>query len=181
MKPRFLAKKPVPHDSDGVVTEPTKRRRVARSPGEEADAARVREERAESRARMLGALAALSPSGALPGDPPVRDLGLLDVSHASPPSPLVRLNRKSGRGGPGTALVLVERHYDGDNGGECHGPYVVAYAEFADGGGYRARTRGAAIRRGELRPVAHALLALADRLDRESPSTSADNAPAGDG
>jgi hypothetical protein len=42
---------------------------------------------------------------------------------------------------------------------------VLLSATYHDGAGYKCRTRGTAIRRPELRAVAVALLAEADRLD----------------
>jgi hypothetical protein len=141
-------------------------RRQRRTPEEQEEARRVREERKAQRARMLAALDALSPALVAPGDPPLRETGtaLADVSRAREVRELFRLPRLSGTGGPGSALVGTARPYDGGNGGEA-GPYALVYAEFSDAQGFRCRTRGVAIRRPGLRPVAAALLAYADELD----------------
>jgi hypothetical protein len=115
---------------------------------------------------MLRALDALSPALPTPDDPPVRETGsaLTDVSHARELAPLLRIPRVSGRGLPGSALVVTARDYDGNNGG-ASGPYVLVHVEFRDGSGFRCRTQGVAIRGRELREVADALRAEAERLE----------------
>jgi hypothetical protein len=130
------------------------------------DEQRVRDERLSLRRRSLVALEALSPALVVEGDPSLREPHeLIDVSRARELAKLLELPRLSGQGLPGSALVVSARDYDGTNGGENHGPYVLLCPTFHDGVGYKCRTRGAAIRRVELRPVAAALTAEADRLD----------------
>ena len=81
---------------------------------------------------------------------------------------LLRVDRLSGRGLPGSALTLAARYYDGcgPNGGEAR-HYVTAFTSFADAAGYKHRSIGVAFRREELRAVAAAFAAEADRLDAE--------------
>ncbi len=123
----------------------------------------VREERRVHKRQMRGALEALSPALVADGDT-LRDEGVIDISHAREVRPLLHLPRRSGRGAPGSALLLRACDYDGHNGGAA-GPYVLVCTEFHDGHGYRCRTRGVAIRAADLRQVIDALAAEADRLD----------------
>jgi hypothetical protein len=169
------AARKVKHDDDGVIAEPKpKRARPVLSPEEEAARVALVAKREARKDAQLRALESLSPSGARPGDPPLRVDSLLDVSHSTV-VPLLTLPRLSGQGLDGSALTVVERHHDGDNGGPAQGAYAVAYCEFRDAQGYRARTRGVAVRRSEMRPLAECLLALADRLD--SSEKEADSLP----
>jgi hypothetical protein len=138
------------------------------------DEQRVRDERLSLRRRSVAALEALSPALVVDGDPPLREPHeLIDVSRARELAKLLEVPRLSGQGLPGSALVVSSRDYDGTNGGEDHGPYVLVCTTFHDGAAYKCRTRGAAIRRAELRPVAAALLAEADRLDARDQKASA--------
>jgi len=165
----------VKHDDDGVIAEPKKRTpRPVLSPEQEAERLAIIAAREARKDGMLRAMEALSPSGALPGDPPLRVDSMLDVSKAKI-APLLRLLRRSGQGHDGSSIVAVERSYDGDHGGEDLGTYVVVYTEFADAQGFRCRTRGVAIRHPEMRAVAACLVALADRLD--SSEKEADSLP----
>jgi hypothetical protein len=151
-------------------SRPRRRRRRERTPEEQA----VCDERRAQRGRLLAAVEALSPALAAPGDPPVREgAPLIDVSCAREVAPLLRLPRASGQGGPGSALVASARDYDGASGGEP-GSYVLACVEYHDGAGFKCRTRGVALRRGDLRPVAAALLAYADALDARDAATGDD-------
>jgi hypothetical protein len=165
----------VQHDENGVIAEPkAKRTRPVLSPEAEAERVALVAKREARKDAQLKALEALSPAGARPGDPPLRVDSLLDVSQSTV-VPLLTLPRLSGQGFDGSALTVVERHHDGDNGGPAQGTYAVAYCEFRDAQGYRARTRGVAVRRSEMRALAECLLALADRLD--SSETKADSSP----
>jgi hypothetical protein len=126
----------------------------------------IRDERHARKGAMLRALEALTPALVHESDPALRDAReLIDVSRARSAKPLLELPRLSGRGFPGSALVLSAREYDGANGGEDHGPYVLACATYHDGASFKCRTRGVAIRREELRPVAAMLARYADELD----------------
>jgi len=127
---------------------------------------RVRDERIAQRRAMLSALEALTPALVTTDDAALREpCELIDVSRARELAKLLELPRLSGRGLPGSALVIALRDYDGMNGGEDHGPYVLVCATFHDGASYKCRTRGIAIRRPELRAVAAVLIAEADRRD----------------
>jgi hypothetical protein len=126
----------------------------------------VKEQRDARKGAMLRALEAMTPALVHESDPALRDAReLIDVSLARSAKPLLELPRLSGRGFPGSALVLSAREYDGANGGEDHGPYVLACATYHDGASFKCRTRGVAIRREELRPVATTLARYADELD----------------
>jgi len=130
-----------------------------------ADEQRVRDEKIAHNRALRVALEALSPALTHESDPPLREVReLIDISRARIVVPLLELPRRSGRGLPGSALVISSRDYDGTNGGD-DGAYVLVCVTFHDGGSFKCRTRGAAIRRVELRAVASALLTEADRLD----------------
>jgi hypothetical protein len=147
----------------GEVRGPGKgRRRRALTPEEQA----VVDQRREDRAWMRRALEALSPALVADGDPPLRELGklLTDVSRAREVTPLLRVPRPTGQGGPGSALVASARDYDGGSGGEP-GRYVSLFAEYFDGGAHKCRTRGVAVRREALRPLGRVLIQYADELD----------------
>lgn len=83
-----------------------------------------------------------------------------------PSDVLLNLPRVSGRGMPGSRLVMAARSYDGagPNGGEAH-DYVTAFVRFRDRGGYERRTTGVAIRRAEGRAFVDALACWLDELD----------------
>jgi hypothetical protein len=158
-----------PYDSEtGEVREqrdPPRRAsnaRPKRTTEEEAEAARVREERAALRRREIADLRAIDPACETEDDPPVvwrvpRRIG------GEPNGVLLDLSRLSGRGLPGPRLMLAARSYDGagPNGGEPH-DYVTAFVTFHDGAGYRRRSVGVAIHGTELRAVAAALAKYAD-------------------
>jgi hypothetical protein len=153
------------HDEgDGA---PRSKRRAPLTP----EAQAVLDQRKQDRAWMRRALEALSPALVVEGDPSLRELGsaLTDVSRAREVAPLLRLPRVSGRGGPGSALVVSARDYDGASGGEP-GTYVLLCVEFHDGAAHKCRTRGVAVRRDDLRPLARALTKYADELDAKGSS-----------
>jgi hypothetical protein len=131
---------------------------------EQADAKRVREERAELRRQEVAALCAIDPACETEDDPPV--VWRKPNRIAEPTGLLLDLPRLSGRGLPGSRLVLAPRYYDGagPNGGEAH-HYVTAFPVFRDTTGHLRRFVGAAIHRSELRAVASALVSYADSLD----------------
>ncbi len=139
--------------------------RVQRTPEEEAEAARVRAERAELRRAEVTALRALDPACEVEGDPPVVWRPVVRMG-GDPAGKLLDLPRVSGRGKPGSSLVLAARYYDGcgPNGGEAH-HHVTLHVTFRDRDGHRRRTVGAQIHRSELRAVAAALVSHADALD----------------
>jgi len=85
---------------------------------------------------------------------------------AEPAGLLVDRARVSGRGLPGSRLVLAPRYYDGTslNGGEAQHA-ATAFVMFRDGAGSLRRTVGTQICRGEGRIVAAALIAWEDALD----------------
>lgn len=141
---------------------PTRRKRT---PEEHAEAERVREERAAQRRTDLAMLRAVDPACEIESDPPV--VWRVPVRMGGEPSGvLLDVPRASGRGLPGSRLLLVARSYDGCGpaGGEEH-DYVSAFAVFRDGGGHARRMVGVAIHRAELRDVAAALVSYADHLD----------------
>ncbi len=170
-RPRKPTKAPVKHDADGVVQEAPKRR--VRTEEEIARAAVIQVERLRQSKVRLNFLEKLSPSGPSGEGETLRDTGVLDISGARPAEPaLLEIPRASGTGGPGTSLVIRGRFYDGLAGREAD-DYLVLYTAFADNGGFACRSRGTAVRRNELRAVAAALLAFADRLDSEKPLPNA--------
>lgn len=149
-----------------VSAAPPRRQRRELTDEDAADAKRVRDERAELRRREVAFLEAVCPSLALDGE---------EVRYVKPrrlaesvtlDGTLLRVERVSGRGLPGSSLVAVARDYDGmgPNGGEPH-RYVTLFAAFRDGSGRLVRTQGVAVHDAELRAVALALLSEADRLD----------------
>jgi hypothetical protein len=158
------------HDPEtGEVCEPSGRPRGAlgrrkRTPAEETEAARVLAERAELRRQEVAALRALCPACETEDDPPV--VWRKPNRMAEPTGLLLDLPRLSGRGLPGSRLIIAPRFYDGagPNGGEAH-HYASVYAAFRDHRGYLRRFVGTAIHRSELRPVAATLVKYADALD----------------
>jgi len=139
--------------------------RPMRTPEEQAEAKRVREERDELRRAEVAALRAVDPACEIEGDPPVVWRKPARMG-GEPSGVLLDLPRASGRGKPGSRLVLAARSYDGagPNGGHAH-DYATGFVIFRDGAGYPRRTVGVAIHRVELRAAAAALLAYADELD----------------
>ena len=141
---------------------PTRRKRT---PEEHAEAERIRDERAAQRRADLAMLRAVDPACETESDAPI--VWRLPVRMGGEPSSvLLDVPRVSGRGMPGSRLLIAARSYDGagPNGGQEH-DYVSAFVVFRDGGGHARRTIGVAIHRAELRDVAAALVAHADRLD----------------
>jgi hypothetical protein len=126
---------------------------------------RLLAERAELRRVEVAALRAIDPACETQDDPPVVWRALVRMG-GEPSGVLLDLPRASGRGKPGSRLVLAARSYDGagPNGGEAH-DYVTAFVRFRDGAGYERRTIGVAIHRAELRQVAAMLVSHADALD----------------
>lgn len=156
----------------GEVTDdaPTRRKRT---PEERAEAERVRDERATQRRADLAMLRAVDPACEIDSDPPV--VWKVPARMGGEPTGiLLDVPRVSGRGNPGSRLLLVARSYDGCGpaGGEEH-DYVSAFAVFRDGGGHARRMVGVAIHRAELREVAAALASYADRLDAGEAAKSA--------
>lgn len=133
---------------------------------ERADAERVLEERADLRRREVAAIEAICPSLDLEGETVRRTKARRLAESVSLDGSLRRFDRVSGRGLPGSSLVLAARDYDGlgPNGGEPH-IYVTMFVAFRDAAGRLVRTQGVAVHDTELRGVALALLAEADRLD----------------
>lgn len=139
--------------------------RRTRTPEERAEAERVREERRAQRQADLAVLRMVDPACETEADPPVTWRAPAKIGGA-PNGVLLDVARSSGRGLPGSRLVLAARSYDGagPNGGAAQ-EYVTAFAVFRDGGGHLRRSIGVAIRRAELRDVAATLAAYADHLD----------------
>jgi hypothetical protein len=123
-------------------------RRVLTSEQEQ-ERQRVLAERAEVRRQELAAVRALDPACETDDDPPIVWRAPVRMG-GEPNGVLLELPRVSGRGKPGSRLLLAERSYDGagPNGGEAH-DYVTAFVVFRDGAGYQRRTVGAAIHRAE--------------------------------
>jgi hypothetical protein len=145
-----------------LLEAPPKRRRAKRELTPEE--LQAKEERRQWRMAKLRALEALSPSLPLEGESVRETDGVIEITKALELAPLLKLPRLSGKGGPGSSLVVSHRSYDGMGGGSAM-TYAVLFAEFHDRSGYRARTRGVAVRVEELRQVAAALTTLADELD----------------
>jgi hypothetical protein len=156
------------HD-DGVA--PRGRRRLTEY--ERAERDRVRAERAELRRQEIEALRALNPACETQDDPPVR--WRVPARMGGMPNGIVlNLPRRSGRGLPGSSLVLAVRSYDGGgpNGGIAH-EHASAFIMFRDGHGYPRRTEGVAIHRADGRAFVAAITRWLDELDAlESPQVS---------
>lgn len=146
-----------------VANDERPRRR--RTPEEAADAKRVREERAELRRQEVEALRAIDPACEVEGDPTI-DWRVPVRMGGEPRGLLLELPRLSGRGLPGSRLVLAARSYDGcgPNGGVAH-DHVTAFVRYRDGRGYERRSIGVAFHATELREVARVLLLEASRLE----------------
>ncbi len=161
----------LPHDADGVVLDipRAKRGRRERTPDEQAERDRVLAERAELRRVELAALRSTDPACETDDDPPVTWRRPARIG-GEPSGILLDLPRVSGRGLPGSRLVLAAREYDGagPNGGDAR-EYATAFVMFRDRAGNLRRTVGAAIRREELRAVGAALIELADEYDARAP------------
>jgi hypothetical protein len=141
------------------------RKRRVLTDQERAERDRILAERSEMRRQEVAALRAIDPACETEDDPPVVWRAPSRMG-GEPNGVLLDLSRVSGRGKPGSRLVLAARSYDGagPNGGEAH-DYVTAFAQFRDGAGHERRFVGVAIRRVELREVARTLTAYADDLD----------------
>jgi hypothetical protein len=158
-------------EATGEVKDEAPRRR-ALTPDERAERDRVLTERTELRRQELAALRTINPAGETADDPPVVWRRPARMG-GEPSGVLLDLPRMSGRGLPGSRLVLAARGYDGagPNGGQAH-DYATGFVIFRDGAGYEWRTIGVAIRRAELRPFSAALTRYADELDaRETKGT----------
>jgi hypothetical protein len=154
----FAKKPPIAHDADGVIIGTPRKRRT---PDYHAAAKAIVDARNARRDRQTAILEALSPALASPDGPPLREQsGLIDISGAREIPELLRIPRLSGRGGPGSALVLVARLYDGMTGGEAHA-YCTLFTAFSDRQGFCARTRGTAIHVSDVAPLIAALEAFA--------------------
>jgi hypothetical protein len=149
-------------EETGEVLEAPKRRRAARELTPEE--LQAKEERRQWRTAKLRALEALSPALPIEGETVHDKDGVIEITKAVELTPLLKVPRTSGRGGPGSSLILSHRAYDGMGGGEAK-TYAVLFAEYHDFHGYRCRTRGVAVRHEEMRAVASALVSLADALD----------------
>jgi hypothetical protein len=151
-----------PDTGEVVEDEPSRRRRT---PDEIAEAKRIREERSALRQQEVAALRAIDPACEVEDDPPVAWRAPARMG-GEPSGVLLDLPRPSGRGLPGSHLVLAARTYDGcgPNGGAAH-EYVTAFVRFRDGRGYERRTMGVAFRESDLREVARVLLIEASRLE----------------
>jgi hypothetical protein len=163
-----------PHDPEtGEVQCETPRRRRVLTDGERADRDRVLAERAELRRTEVAALRALDPACETDDDPPVV-WRIPSRMSGAPNGVLLDRPRLSGRGLPGSRLVLAARSYDGagPNGGEAR-DYVTAFARFRDVAGNERRSIGVAFYRDELREVARALVAYADELDERDAAKGA--------
>lgn len=150
-----------------------RRRQGVLTDDERAERERVLAERAELRRAEVAAMRAINPACETDDDPPVvwrapKRMG------GEPNDVLLDLPRVSGRGLPGSRLVLAARSYDGagPNGGEAH-DYVTAFVRFRDGAGYPRRTVGVAIHRADVRAVAAALARWLDDLDARDATKAA--------
>lgn len=153
-------------DDTGEVVDDVPRRARVLTAVERAERDRVRTERRELRRAEVAALRAIDPACETEDDPPVVWRKPARMG-GEPSGVLLDLARVSGRGLPGSRLVLAARTYDGagPNGGDAR-DYVSAFVRFRDGAGYERRTVGVAVRREELRQVAATLVGYADELDR---------------
>lgn len=128
-------------------------RKRKRTPTPEVLAAR--EAIARHRAAVVTALEAVSPALVAEGDPPLQHHGMTILPAGQAEPHLLDLPRPTASGGPSSTLVVAERALDA--------PYMLIAVEFTDGHGFRARTRGVAIRLGDARAVARCLLEWANR------------------
>jgi hypothetical protein len=138
---------------------------------ERAKRAGIRAERDALRRAEVATLRATCPACEVEGDAPTVWRPHPRIG-SEPTGLLVDLPRVSGRGLPGSRLVIAARHYDGagPNGGEPS-DYATLFVIFRDAQGAPRRSVGTAIRRQELREVARTLLEYAAALDREDAST----------
>jgi hypothetical protein len=151
-------------EQTGEVQDAPRRRRVL-TDVERADRDRVLAERAELRRHEVEALRTIDPACETEDDPPVVWRAPVRMG-GEPSGVLLNLPRVSGRGMPGSRLVIAARTYDGagPNGGEAH-DYVTAFVIHRDRGGYERRSIGVAIRRAEGRAFVDALACWLDELD----------------
>ena len=159
-----------PKTGEVLDNEPPRRRRRVLTDVERDDRERVLAERAELRRAEVAALRALDPACETDGDPPVawrvpKRMG------GQPGGVLLDVPRVSGRGLPGSRLVIAARSYDGagPNGGEAH-EHATCFVAFRDGAGYLRRTVGLAIRREEGRAAVAALTRWLNGLDARDAS-----------
>ncbi|MGD0679747.1 MAG: hypothetical protein ABSC94_30550 [Polyangiaceae bacterium] len=150
----------------GEVTPASPRFGRARKPPtpQQAEAARVRADRARRRAEGIETLRRIDPACEIEADPPVA--WKVPERCAEPTGIVLDLPRSSGRGSPGSRLVLAARYYDGSgpNGGEPRHSATL-FVIFRDAAGYLRRTIGVSIHEDELRAVSAALIACADAID----------------
>jgi hypothetical protein len=180
----------VEHDGDGVVIEtkparpvpPSRHKGRPRAPvspdqmAAAAEAERVREERVDLRRAELATFQVIDPAHEVEGDPPVQRIRPARL-HGEPKNVLLELPRVSGRGLPGSKLVIAGREYDGNgNNGAPARKYALLFVRFNNGAGYPYRTVGCSVYRDELRAVAKTLSELADELDAED--RAAEGSPA---
>ncbi len=157
----------------GGGSGPGRRKRVQRTPEEEAEAQRVRAEREAIRAQRDAIWEELFPVLRSPGDPPVVAMNkptLAGPADGDPRGLVFTMDRLSGTGLPGSRICVARGHYDGmgPRGGEAY-DYLKLYTEFRGSGGYRARSPCVTVRAAELRAVAAAFVAEAERLEGGEP------------
>jgi len=143
---------------------PRRRRRVL-TDEQRAERDRVLAERADLRRAELAALRAIDPACETEDDPPV--VWRAPVRMGGEPNGVrLDLPRVSGRGLPGSRLVLAERYYDGagPNGGMAHHA-VTGFVRYLDAQGAPRRTVGLQIHRAEGRAVVATLTRWLDELD----------------
>jgi hypothetical protein len=107
---------------------------------------------------VASALEAMSPALEAPGDPPVRDTGLVHGGDGAGMEPLVVLGRVGDDGRPGSSLHVSARDFQGK-------AYVLVHVEFF-ANAFLFRTRGVAVQASELAAVGRALLEYAERVSR---------------
>lgn len=159
---------PKKRPADSSTRKPAPPRFPGKKPPTEAEreaAREVREARAAARSVEIAAIRAADPACELEGEA-VHWRVPAKMASTSPAGELASWPRVSGRGLPGSKLLLCARAYDGNgpSGGEAR-EYVTAFVMFRDLAGHPRRSIGCAIRREELRDVARALVAHADALE----------------
>lgn len=157
---------PAEPESDTRHRNAPRRARGKRPPtAAELEAARIRAERAAHRQRDIAAIRAVDPACEVEGDPPVQ-WRVPAVIGAEPSGIILELARDSGRGMPGSRVVVARRSYDGTgpSGGNAR-ETVTVFVVFRDGAGHLRRTVGVALHASELRDIADALNASANSLE----------------
>ena len=167
--PRGRARKMAPPSRGPGIGAKT----AQRSASDIVDAQRVREDRQLERAREIATIASLNPACEIATDPPVVWTVPQPIASTAKPGGLLASFERSGRGAEGASrLCVVGREYDGagPNGGEARRDASL-WVRFAGRSGHDFRTMGVAIHEAELRAVARALVALADALEGQVPSS----------